>query len=198
MLATDDQLMRPVKVIRLTQGQCTIVDPEDYEYLISLGPWHVQSLRKEHRFVAAREVWIKEIGRSVTVLMTHDIILTDHIIDHKNGDRLDNRRSNLRACDYFQNSTNTRIRSDNTSGYKGVSWDKTRRKWRAYFVLDGYQIHLGRYTDPIQAAHAYDEAARLNFGEFACLNFPLNGEQGARKEVVNSGGEHSYRRDGCE
>lgn len=87
--------------------------------------------------------------------------------DHISGDTLDNRRANLRIATSSQNHFNMIRASNNTSGYKGVSWHKQRRKWRAYIKLHRRQISLGLYSDKVQAAAAYRTAASQIAGEFA-------------------------------
>ena len=94
--------------------------------------------------------------------------VTDYV-DHKNGIPTDNRISNLRICSASQSAMNQRRRADNSSGYKGVSLDPTKRlqkRWRAY--ISGRTI--GRYSTAEEAALAYNEAAILQFGEFALIN----------------------------
>ena len=94
-------------------------------------------------------------------------------VDHANKDRLDNRRANLRLANRSQQSANTRlIVAHNKSGYRGVSWSTRRAKWRAVIQADGRFMDLGCFTDPIDAALAYDAAALHHFGEFATINFP--------------------------
>jgi hypothetical protein len=91
-------------------------------------------------------------------------------VDHINGDTLDNRRSNLRICGHLENGCNLRKWSTpTTSKYKGVS--SRQGKWRAYISPKGRQKHLGTFDSEIEAAKAYDEAAKKLFGNFACLNF---------------------------
>jgi hypothetical protein len=88
-------------------------------------------------------------------------------IDHRDTNRSNNRWNNLRAATQLQNSTNSSIRIDNTSGYKGVYWHIGARKWRAQIVSKG-KIHLLGYFSTPQAAHrAYCEAAIRLHGEFA-------------------------------
>jgi hypothetical protein len=93
-------------------------------------------------------------------------------VDHRNGNKLDNQRHNLRHCTHAHNVMNSRIRSNNSSGYKGASWSKGCNKWIAYIRHNGKQIHLGLFTCLVKAAKAYDKAAIEHFGEYAKLNFP--------------------------
>jgi hypothetical protein len=86
-------------------------------------------------------------------------------LDHINGDKGDNRWANLREANRSQNEANKLVRSNNTSGFKGVSWSRDLRKWRAY--ISGKQIHLGCFDTPHQAYAKYCLAARQHFGEFA-------------------------------
>lgn len=94
----------------------------------------------------------------------------NEIVDHVNGDRLDNRKSNLRLCTNAENSRNANISKNNTSGYKGVSWDKSRNLWHAQIMVDKRTIHIGRFGDKLEAAKAYNKAAVKYHGEFALLN----------------------------
>ena len=91
-------------------------------------------------------------------------------VDHMDGDTANNRKSNLRICAHSDNVKNQRIRSDNKSGYKGVSFCKATNKWRAEIGADSKRILIGHFSDPKEAAHAYNEAALRYHGEFARLN----------------------------
>ena len=106
------------------------------------------------------------------------MISTDafEIIVVRDGDGLDNRRCNLRVCTRSQNNMNERPRGG-TSEFKGVSWDNAISKWRPRIKHNGKQCYLGIFTDEIDAALAYDEAARIYFGPFARANFPQTGEE---------------------
>jgi len=92
-------------------------------------------------------------------------------VDHINRNTLDNRRKNLRLCTPGQNMCNRRIQSNNTSGYRGVTWDRQKKKWAARLKHGGKSIHLGRFDDKELAAKAFDEAAKKLRGEFAMTNF---------------------------
>lgn len=101
------------------------------------------------------------------------------VVDHINGDRLDNRRENLRICTGAQNSKNRRKASNNTSGYKGVYFRKNwknrvnkKKRWTAIIIVDQKRINLGDYLTAEEGGKAYDRAAKRYFGEFAKLNFP--------------------------
>ena len=91
--------------------------------------------------------------------------------DHINGNGLDNRRCNLRICTHAENISNQRKYSNTMlSKFKGVSWDKSRNRWIVYIGVHPKRIFLGRFKTEIDAAIAYDNAARKYFGEFACTN----------------------------
>ncbi len=89
-------------------------------------------------------------------------------IDHKNRNYLDDRIENLRIATQSQNNANSTLRSDNSSGYKGVSWDKANDKWSVCISVNGRHIRVGRFIDIEEARLAYLDAARRYFGEFAC------------------------------
>jgi hypothetical protein len=91
----------------------------------------------------------------------------EHEIDHINRDRADNRLINLRQATKSQNMVNGNTRSDNKSGYKGVTWHKGSQKWRAVVQKDGKQYQIGMFTDIEEAAKAYAEFAAKLHGEFA-------------------------------
>lgn len=94
-------------------------------------------------------------------------------IDHKNQDRTDNRINNLREASNAQNASNRTVLSNNTSGFKGVTWDRNRNKWRAKLIWNNKTISLGNHTCPIEAARAYDSKALELHGEFAVTNASL-------------------------
>jgi excisionase family DNA binding protein len=92
--------------------------------------------------------------------------------DHKNGNTLDNRRCNLRISTRSQNQWNRKNTKKGASKYKGVWWNKQANKWSATITKNGQSHYLGLHHDELDAARAYDAAARKLFGEFAAPNFP--------------------------
>ncbi|MBI2718138.1 MAG: HNH endonuclease [Rhizobiales bacterium] len=92
------------------------------------------------------------------------------VLDHINGNPDDNRIANLRPATASQNMQNSRRYSTNTSGYKGVSLCRQTRRWRAKIVVNGRNVHLGRFLSAEQARSAYASAAAEYFGEFARLS----------------------------
>jgi hypothetical protein len=101
-------------------------------------------------------------------------------VDHIDGNKLNNHRRNLRICDRSENLSNRGFQKNNTSGYKGVCFDKRANKWMSQIQHQGRKIHIGYYFTPEEAAHAYDAKARELHGEFGTYNFPLAGERSAR------------------
>lgn len=96
-------------------------------------------------------------------------------IDHINGDKLDNRRANLRECTHQQNAFNQRRRRTNTSGFIGVSRARGPDSFEAYIHHHGRKYHLGVFPSVVSAARTRDCVAKLLFGEYARLNYPHSG-----------------------
>lgn len=157
------------RIIPLTQGKVTVVDEADYEEL-SRHEWHV--IKSGQTWYAQRAEHFPD-GTKRSVIMHRAIMdAPDNVlVDHKNGDGLLNTRDNLRLATRSQNNSNAAPRAVNTSGYKGVSWYKRDKNWKAQIGANGKMHHLGYFATAEAAARVYDEAARHYFGEFAWLNF---------------------------
>jgi AP2 domain./HNH endonuclease. len=91
-------------------------------------------------------------------------------IDHINGDKLDNRRENLRICTRDENLRNKGLVKKNTSGYKGLCWFPSMKKWQVRIRCNGEKLYLGYFADKKEAARVYNEAAIKCHGKFARLN----------------------------
>jgi hypothetical protein len=109
------------------------------------------------------------------------------LVDHRNTDTLDNRRSNLRLATCSQNQWNRQKIKNTTSRFVGVSFYKSRKKWVAYIDAAGKRISLGYFNSEIDAARAYDEAAKKYHGEFARLNFPRENYNDEIQTAMNYG-----------
>ena len=97
--------------------------------------------------------------------------LTQHeMVDHKNRNRADNRRENLRLTDRQTNGQNRPANRNSRSGYKGVSWFKAGKQWRADLNIKSKQINIGYFSNLRDAVIAYNHAALIHYGEFAYLN----------------------------
>lgn len=145
-----------------------MVDSDDYERVMAEGAWFALP---SHRTFYARRNIRKPDGRRGAIAL-HTFLTGWSLVDHANGDGLDNRRSNLRPATQDQNLANKRLYRNNTSGFKGVTWHAATSSWRARITVDGRKRSLGLYATPDAAARAYDSAAVEIFGEFAALNFP--------------------------
>lgn len=155
-----------VRYIPLTKGKFAIVDAADYEWL-SRHKWQALEVGPG-RFYASRAA----PGRG-RVAMHREIVKAPPgmLVDHANGNPLNNRRLNLRVCTPAQNCANRRPRPGCASRYKGVA-PVGNGKYGAQIGHQGKVLWLGTFADEIEAAQAYDRKAYELNGEFAYLNFP--------------------------
>lgn len=154
-------------LVPLSRGLYAIIDALDVA-LVSAHTWHAITPSRT-RWYAATNRPSPERGQ----IYMHRLLMAAPSgieVDHVNGDGLDNRRANLRLATRQENAANARMMRNNTSGYCGVSWAKGSRKWAAYIRVHCRKVHLGLFETPIQAAAAYNEAARRYRGDFARLN----------------------------
>ncbi|MDE2434711.1 MAG: HNH endonuclease [Sphingomonadales bacterium] len=153
-----------MKQIELSAGRgIVLVSDCDFEAL-SAFRWHLHSAGYAYRAQ-------KKSGKQTNFLMHRQIMQPEKsmLVDHINGNRLDNRRENLRLATHAQNACNNAA-IVGTSARRGVSWHTSRGKWRATIKVDGRARHVGYFATEDDAAAAYDKAATDLHGEFARLN----------------------------
>jgi hypothetical protein len=179
-----------------------LVDAIDLDKFLEMGKWYI-SMPGTCKYVEKRlsSKQFEEINEDrrkrnlpelkVTTLMLHRYLLdldcedtyTSPVIDHIDGNGLNNCRSNLRLCDRSQNSCNKKLRSNSSTGYKGVAYryssyvrkdgtpTPSKKPWTAYIKpKNSKRITIGYYETAEEAAKAYDEKAKELFGQFARLN----------------------------
>ena len=150
--------------IPLTRGLQAMVDPEDYEWL---RQWHWRAQFSRDGVVYATT---RMNGRTVFM---HRLIMNPPpgmVVDHIDGNGVDNRRCNLRNCTHAQN-THNRPKHHGVSRFKGVC-RSTHGRWQAGIKTDGHWAYIGLFDDEVEAAHARDRWAFVLHGPFAWLNFP--------------------------
>lgn len=153
--------------VPLSCGQFALVDDEDYERIAAFK-WHAM------RAISSRENWYAGRREHGATRYLHRLILSAGVgqrIDHRDGDGLNNTRSNLRFCTHKLNMANS-LRPLPPSGYRGVRWKPDRSKWVAEVRSNGKCITVGAFHCVIEAAHARDAHVKKLYGEFAVLNFP--------------------------
>lgn len=160
--------------IPLTKGQVAVVDDEDGD--LAQFKWYAQfvpTYAGGGKFVATR--YTARVNGKRTHEIMHRVILSrmlerpllrSEFVDHEHGNPLLNIRSELRLASPSQNRMNTGKPSNNTSGFKGVSWSSQRSKWRAGIKHEGKSRTLGYFDTPEEAHEAYKTAAAVLFGEF--------------------------------
>ncbi len=156
-----------MKLIAISKGLHTMIDDDILDIFPTLK-WQAMYDRHTKKYYARCHQRID--GKDKTVLI-HRIIMgakKGEIVDHINGDTLDNRKCNLRLCTNAENCRNKKIHFDNTSGYKGIR--KHENRWQAKITKDYKDYFLGEFKEAKDAALAYNEGAKKMFGEFARLN----------------------------
>lgn len=161
----------PIAHIPLTQGYEAVVDAADVSLVGSFN-WYAEIEKRPDGSIKA--VYAVRKRRDANGVQKgerlHRVILgaaPGLEVDHRDGNGLNNKRSNLRIATTAQNQRNQRISSVNTSGYKGVTWHSQRGKWQAQIKINGKVKYLGCFTSALDASAAYQSAAVDAFGEWA-------------------------------
>jgi hypothetical protein len=154
--------------VGLTQGKVARIDAEDWP-LVGRYKWHAACFRE-----GGKEWWYARTNIGGRQVRMHHLITCAKLVDHRDGDGLNNRRGNLRPCTQAQNMANTGSRGG-TSKFKGVSWRAGKGKWGVAFSWERKTYFVGYFARDreIEAALACDAAIRPLAGEFARLNFPV-------------------------
>ena len=154
-----------MRTIQLTQGFETEVDTADYKWL-SKYKWYAAKNTSGYYAVTTIKKSGKPLSMHRLIMNTPDGMDTDHQ-DH---DTLNNKRDNLRVCTRSQNQQNCKGNRISLSRYKGVTWVKVLRKWKAQIYREGKNYNLGLFAKEKTAAKRYNRAAKKYFGSFAYLN----------------------------
>lgn len=157
--------MKRIKLALSKYGQkYAIVDDLDYKYLHKVK-WHLD--KKRDTFYAVTDVVVN--GKRCTVFMHRVILktLSGMQVDHKDSNGLNNQRNNIRNVTHAQNQRNKGMCKNNKSGYKGVSWSKSNKKWQAQIKFNGKHIHLGFFDKKIDAFEKYCINCIKFHGDFA-------------------------------
>lgn len=166
----------PCRWIPLTKGRYAIIDADLYDSLIGQF-WHV-SRAINGTYYAATTTPDHKCARM------HHVVSNFELVDHKNGNSLDNRKSNLRPCETNgENSCNRKMAKNNTSGFMGVN--KSNSRWMSRIMKGRASMYLGTFDTKIEAALIRDIAAAKYHGEFAVFNFPLLNDE-TRQMVLSA------------
>ena len=159
--------------IPLNNGEYALVDIEDFDKI------------KEFTWYKANTGYaMSHIPNIDKGILLHRFIMPIYDkclrMDHISMNKLDNRKANLRIVPFSVNVVNTNIHVDNTSGYRGVCFDKGTNRWRTGIRRNGHKINIGRFDTPEAAAKVYNDYCRKFDGKYARLNFPNEGEFSCR------------------
>lgn len=138
----------------------TLVDDEDYKWLREWR-WHTDN----KGYVVRR---VRRDGKKYVVYMHREIMKTPEgmVTDHVNGNKVDNRRSNLRVCSDGQNKRNRDKSLGFDAPYKGAYWQKQIKRWYSRIQVNGRSIYLGTFSTPEEASTAYNVAAKKYHGKY--------------------------------
>lgn len=152
--------------IKLSTGEIAVCSGCDYEKLSIQEKWSQDT----HGYP-----YFTDYSQGKKTIKLHNYLIGEipegYVVDHINGNKLDNRRENLRIITTHMNNINRKGRNG-SSVYKGVSYDSSRDKWISSIQINGKTKHIGRFDSEEEAARAYDKESYMTYGEYAKLNFP--------------------------
>jgi hypothetical protein len=154
-------IMRRI-IVQRKPRKYAIIDDADFKQL-SQYHWNVAGGKKGSGYYAAHRKGDKPVYMHRLIMDAPEGVEVDHI----NHNRLDNRRSNLRLCNSHQNKLNMKLRSDNTTGHKGLRWRDDVKSWRVNVKIQGKEIQVGYFKKKRDAIRARKEAEVIYYGEFA-------------------------------
>lgn len=142
--------------IYVSQGRSFLIDTDQLEKVMQYS-WHVTT-----------KGYIRTSSRKLKRIALHKFLMkTDEQIDHINRDKTDNRLANLRVCTTRENNFNRRGWSKSKTGFKGVTYDNRKKKYKARIGIDNKRIHIGYFDTAEEASRAYNEMAEKLYGEYA-------------------------------
>jgi hypothetical protein len=153
-----------MKSIALTQNKFTLIDDEDFDR-VSKYKWYARKDSKTNTWYAMRNY--RTYGVHKTILLHR--FITDapkwFDVDHKDRNGLNNQKGNLDVCEHSKNMMNRSKQKNNKSGYKGVTYHKTNKRFQATITFNGKQKHLGYYNTALEASKAYEVKYEENMSE---------------------------------
>lgn len=166
--------------IPLSRGKVTLIDADDFDKVKDFQ-WHVQNRPRPYAKMTSRDKKQVYLHRVITGAKA------GQIVDHINGDRLDNRKRNLRLVTPAQNNWNQRKHKNNTSGFSGVFLQRKTNKFEAAIKHRTHSRHLGTFDNPYEAAVSYDMAKAEIAGEYGSYNYhEICGRQRLKNLIINS------------
>lgn len=161
-----------MKRLKLTKGYYTLLDDEDY-FLIKSKYSEYKPIswcdKRNPVYIRASLCKYDKRERKTVFIQVPRLIMNapkGKVVDHINRDTLDNRKTNLRICGFSENIRNCKMRKNNTSGYRGVTYQKKSNRWNALIMVNRKSIYLGYYKTAKEASVAYQKFVKEKYGNY--------------------------------